>query len=135
MLKAIALARKEGVDVGCVIVKGDKVIAEAVTAVYKHTEPTAHAEMLAIKQAAKELNSYRLEGCYLYSTFEPCPMCASAAVWARVKGIVFGAAMADETEKCPQRIKIPCAELLKHGRPKVELYPNFLREECRRLLR
>ena len=134
MLKAIALAKRKKSDVGCVIVKEGKIIAQAVTSVYGKKDPTAHAEILAIRQAGKKLGSYRLEECYIYSTFEPCPMCAAAAVWARAKGIVFGAALEDETRKCPQRIKIPCAEVLEKGRPKVELHSNFLREECKKLL-
>ena len=71
MSKAIALAKKKKSDVGCVIVKDGKIIAQAVTSVYGKKDPTAHAEILAIRQAAKKLKSYRLEGCYIYSTYEP----------------------------------------------------------------
>ena len=137
MERAIRLATgkyERSHDVAAVIVKGDKIIAEAVTTIDKDNDPTCHAEINAIKIASKKLKSKRLEGCYLYTTYEPCPMCASAIVWARIKGVVYGASMEDETKRCPQRVKIPCKEVLERGTPKVELYPEFMREECKKLL-
>lgn len=138
MERAIRLAKEKyqegGHAVAAIIVKGNKIIAEAFTTINRDQDPTCHAEMNVIKIAANYLKSKKLEGCYLYTTFEPCPMCTSAAIWARVKGIVYGASMEDETEKCPQRIKIRCSEIIKKGTPKLELYPNFMREECKKLL-
>ncbi|MPM98901.1 tRNA-specific adenosine deaminase [bioreactor metagenome] len=81
------------------------------------------------------MKSKRLDDCYLYTTFEPCPMCTSAVIWAKMKGIVFGANMNDETEQCPQRIKIRCFNIIKKGTPKLELYSNFMRKECKELLK
>ena len=131
---AISKHKEGGHAVASIIVKNDEIIAEAFTTINRDQDPTCHAEINAIKIAANKLNSKNLENCYLYSTFEPCPMCTSAAIWARMKGIVFGASMEDETDKCPQRIKINCSEVIERGTPKLEIYANFMREECKNLL-
>lgn len=138
MQKVIDLAREKysegGHAIASIIVKGDEIVAEAFTTINRDQDPTAHAEINAIKLAAKKLGSKRLTDCILYTTFEPCPMCTSAAIWARMKGIVYGANMSDETEKGRQRIKIRCSDIISHGDPKLELYPDFMREECKELL-
>ena len=138
MERAITLAREGyengGTAVAAIIVKDDKIIAEAFTTTIKDQDPTCHAEINVIRKASKKLNSKTLDDCYLYTTFEPCPMCASACVWAKLKGIVYGASMEDETNICPQRIKIRCSEVLEKGRPNLELYENFLRADCLELL-
>ncbi|MBN2459633.1 nucleoside deaminase [Candidatus Woesearchaeota archaeon] len=138
MSKAIKIA-KDNVDngkhaVAAIIVKDDKIISEAYTTIQRDNDPTKHAEINAIREAAKKLNSYKLEECWLYTTFEPCPMCTSACVWARMKGIVYGASMDDRNEKYAQRILIRTEEVLKHGTPKLKLHKDFMREECKKLL-
>ncbi|RLE45164.1 nucleoside deaminase [Candidatus Woesearchaeota archaeon] len=133
MLKAIALAKKKR-SVACFIVKGDKVIARAVTTVHYVNLPTRHAEINAIEKACKKLGSLYLKGCWLYSTFEPCPMCAAACVWAKLKGVVFGANMSDRTKNFDQRVLISCESVLKQGSPKLRLYKNFLRKECKKVM-
>lgn len=136
MQRAIDLAKqnKGGHAVAAIIVKNGEIISEAYTTLNIDKDPTCHAEINAIRMACKKLNSRFLDGCVLYTTFEPCPMCTSAAIWAKMKGIVYGASMEDETEKCPQRIKINCSEIINRGTPKLELYQNFMREECTKLL-
>ncbi len=138
MQRIIDLAKEKhkegGHAVAAIIVKDDEIISEAFTTINRDQDPTCHAEINAIKLAAKKLNSKVLENCYLYSTFEPCPMCTSAAIWARMKGIIYGASMEDETEKCPQRVKIRCSKVIESGTPKLELYQNFMRDECKKLL-
>ena len=138
MQRAINLAedkhKEGGHAVASIIVKGDEIIAEAFTTINKNQDPTCHAEINAIKIAANKLKSKKLEDCYLYTTFEPCSMCTSAAIWAKMKGIVFGASMEEETENCHQRIKINCSKVIEKGTPKLELYSNFMREECKKLL-
>lgn len=84
-------AEKGEVPIGAVIVKDDKVIASAHNLCEQLHDPTAHAEILAIKKAAEDLGDFRLNGAELYVTLEPCPMCAGAAINARVKEIIFGA--------------------------------------------
>src|SRR6476660_1163309 len=85
-----ALAENE-VPIGVVIVHDDHVIASAHNQCEQLRDPTAHAEMIAITQAAQSLGSWRLEGCTLYVTLEPCPMCAGAIVLARIPFLYFGA--------------------------------------------
>ncbi len=86
-----ALEEKE-VPIGAVIVHGEQVIARAHNQREQLRDPTAHAEMIAITQAAAALGSWRLEDCALYVTLEPCPMCAGAIVQARIPLVVYGAA-------------------------------------------
>jgi tRNA(adenine34) deaminase len=85
-----ALAEGE-VPVGAVIVHNDRIIAAAHNQREQLRDPTAHAEMIAITQAAEAIQSWRLEGCALYVTLEPCPMCAGAILQARVPVVVYGA--------------------------------------------
>jgi guanine deaminase len=80
---------------GCVIVKDGTVIAEGVNEVTASNDPTAHAEILAIRRASQNLGSFELAGCDLYSSCEPCPMCLSAIYWARIEKIYFANLSAD----------------------------------------
>ena len=89
-LAASAAASGE-VPVGAVITRGDSIIAEAGNAMLGSLDPTAHAEMVAIRSAAQALGQPRLEGCTLWVTLEPCAMCAAAASLARLDGVRFGA--------------------------------------------
>ena len=93
MRLALEEARKVTLDVpvGCVIVVNDEAIAQAHNQREELSDPTAHAEMLAIRQAAQRLKSWRLNGAAVFTTLEPCPMCAEALIQARVTKIVFGA--------------------------------------------
>jgi tRNA(adenine34) deaminase len=85
-----ALAEDE-VPVGAIIVHGERIVAAAYNQREQLHDPTAHAEMIAITQAAESLQSWRLENCTLYVTLEPCPMCAGAILQARVPLVVYGA--------------------------------------------
>ena len=92
-LEQAKIAAKMGeVPIGAVVIKDDKVIAAAHNMCEALNDPTAHAEILAIRDAAKELGDFRLTGAQLYVTLEPCPMCAGAAINARIGEIIFGAA-------------------------------------------
>lgn len=90
--EARAAASRGEVPVGAVVVRGDEVLARAGNRTRELADPTAHAEMLAIRQACATLRSERLVGCDLYVTLEPCPMCAAAISAARVGRLYFGAA-------------------------------------------
>jgi tRNA(adenine34) deaminase len=79
------------VPIGAVVTRDDEVIARAGNAREREQDPTAHAEVLALRRAAQRLSTWRLEGCTLYVTLEPCAMCAGALVLARVDRLVFGA--------------------------------------------
>jgi tRNA(adenine34) deaminase len=89
--EARAAADADEVPVGAVVVAGGRVIAAAHNQREQLLDPTAHAEMIALTQAAAALGSWRLEGCTLYVTLEPCPMCAGAILQARVPRVVWGA--------------------------------------------
>ncbi len=88
-------ASLSGGPFGAVIVKGDKVVCSCSNTVTPNIDPTAHAEVNAIRQACRELGTIDLSGCTLYSSCEPCPMCLSAAYWARVDKIYFSAGRDD----------------------------------------
>ena len=77
--------------IGCVVVKDGEIIARAHNERERSGDPTAHAEILALRRAAKRLGGWRLDGCTLYVTLEPCPMCAGAISQARLARLVFGA--------------------------------------------
>ncbi|MDR0934971.1 MAG: tRNA adenosine(34) deaminase TadA [Erysipelotrichaceae bacterium] len=79
------------VPIGVVIVKDDKIIARSYNKKEKLKDPTAHAEILAIRKACKKLNSWRLVGATIYVTIEPCSMCAGTILWSRIDRIVYGA--------------------------------------------
>ena len=93
MLKAIELsiksARTTGGPFGCVIVKENKIISEGFNKVTLTNDPTAHGEIVAIREACSKLNTFNLSGCELYSTCEPCPMCLSAIYWSRIDKIFY----------------------------------------------
>lgn len=92
---ALSAAREAGaagdVPVGAVIVKDGVVLAASGNRTVRDQDPTAHAEMLVIREAARSLGTWRLEGCTLYVTLEPCAMCAGAVVLSRLDALVFGA--------------------------------------------
>jgi len=87
--RAAAAARE--VPIGCVVVRHGEVVAQAGNRTLRDRDPTAHAEVLAIRQAAARLGSERLTGCDLYVTLEPCTMCAAAISFARIRRLYFGA--------------------------------------------
>jgi len=93
MLKAIELsvssANNAGGPFGCVIVKDNKIIAEGSNKVTSSNDPTAHAEIVAIRDACQKLNTFNLSGSDLYSSCEPCPMCLSAIYWSHIDNIFY----------------------------------------------
>jgi tRNA(adenine34) deaminase len=92
-LEQARLAAEGGeVPIGAVVVYNGVIIARAQNCVIRHVDPTAHAEMIALRTAAKAVSNYRLSGCTLYVTLEPCAMCAGAMIHARIDRLVYGAA-------------------------------------------
>jgi tRNA(adenine34) deaminase len=131
---AIAQAESAGalgeVPVGAVVAFEDRVLAAASNEREALRDPTAHAEMIAITQAASALGSWRLDGCTLYVTLEPCPMCAGAIVQARIPQLVYGAA--DEKAGAVRSLYRLCDDArLNHRADVVE---GVLAERCGRLL-
>lgn len=94
MQEAIALSAKgiqnnEGGPFGCVIVKDDKIVGRGNNSVTSLNDPTAHAEVMAIREACKNLDTFQLTDCEIYTSCEPCPMCLGAIYWARPKVVYF----------------------------------------------
>ena len=131
MKRAIELSIKSvnngGGPVGSVIVKGDKIIAEGSNKVTSNNDPTAHGEIVAIREACKKLNNFSLNGCELYSTCEPCPMCLSAIYWARIDKIYYANTREDarkidfddsliytELQKNIDKRKIPMIQMMRN---------------------
>jgi len=103
MKKAIELSIESvnsgGGPFGCVIVKDEKIISEGSNKVTSTNDPTAHGEIVAIREACKKINNFNLKGLELYSTCEPCPMCLSAIYWARIDKVYYA-----NTRKDAQKI-------------------------------
>ena len=131
MKRAIELSIKSvnngGGPFGSVIVKGDKIIAEGSNKVTSNNDPTAHGEIVAVREACKKLNNFSLNGCELYSTCEPCPMCLSAIYWARIDKIYYANTREDarkidfddsliytELQKNIDKRKIPMIQMMRN---------------------
>jgi tRNA(Arg) A34 adenosine deaminase TadA len=97
-LSTLGMDSGAGGPFGCVIVKNGQIIAEAFNEVIKNNDPTAHAEIQAIRTACKNLKTYQLNDCYVYCSCEPCPMCLGALYWARPKHIFFANTRKDAAE-------------------------------------
>lgn len=102
MKRAIELSiqniKNSGGPFGCIIVKENKIIAEGVNRVTFNNDPTAHAEIIAIRNACKKLNTFNLEKCELYTSCEPCPMCLSAIYWSHIDKIYYGNSRLDASK-------------------------------------
>jgi len=89
------MKKNHGGPFGCVIIKDNKIIAKEHNKVIKTNDPTSHGEINAIRKASKKLKTFNLEGCKLYTTGEPCPMCLSAIMWANIKEVYYGCSKED----------------------------------------
>ena len=129
--EARAAAARGEVPVGCAIVRGGEVIARAGNRTLADKDPTAHAELIAIRQASAALGSERLTDCDLYVTLEPCAMCAAAMSFARIRRLYFGAAdpKGGAVEHGVRFFASPTC----HHRP--EVYGGIGETECAALLR
>jgi tRNA(adenine34) deaminase len=135
MREALRLAR-EGADsgevpVGAVVAMAGEIVGRGWNSPIARNDPTAHAEILAIREAAARIGNYRLEGVTLYSTLEPCAMCAGALVAARVERLVFGARDL-RFGGVRSKFRIADSDLLNH---RVEVVESVLAVECVELLR
>ena len=146
MRRAIALAlenlRSGGGPFAAVIVKEGRIIAEGANRVTSTNDPTAHAEVVAIREACRVLADFQLTGCDLYTTCEPCPMCLGAIYWARPARVFFAATAADaaaagfddtfiydELKIVPARRRIPMAQLLRAD--SLALFSNWKQQESK----
>ena len=142
-IKEAQIARRQGdYAVGAVLVKGNKILAVYSNRSKRDESPIAHAETLAIIQGCKKLKTRHLKECVLYCTHEPCPMCASVIVWARLKGVICGARYQDmknyrknfgKTNDLWRTINIPCQYIFNKSTTKIEIISDFMRKDCCRL--
>lgn len=146
MSEAIAIAGRAAPSgnyrIGAVVMnRRMEIMATAFTELHSRPDPTAHAEIIALRRACLSVNSRYLPGCFLYTTLEPCPMCTSAAIWAKVEGIVYGATVEDAADFARQsgpsfswrQINIKASYVVAHGTPVLRLHEGFMRDECLKL--
>ncbi|MGL5194007.1 MAG: nucleoside deaminase [Chroococcales cyanobacterium] len=133
MRLAIAKAR-EGIHqgdnpFGACIVKAGEVVSCEHNIVLSSLDPSAHAEVYAIRQAARKLNTVDLSGCVIYTTCEPCPMCFTACHWAGLDKIVFGTRIKDASETGFNELHISAHDMKQLGQCSLKIVGDFLREE------
>lgn len=133
MRKALEEAKKAAkeneVPVGAVIVKDGEIIATGHNKREQKQNALSHAEMEAINSACQKLGSWRLDGCELYVTLEPCPMCTGAIINSRIKTVIFGAF--DKSMGCMDSVINLCDYPFTH---KVEVYAGICEDECQQVL-
>lgn len=128
LLEAGKAAAMGEIPVGAVIVRNGQIIARGHNRTETDRDPTAHAEMIAIRQAAKALGGWRLPGCTMYVTLEPCSMCAGAIVWARIERLVIGTPD-PKAGACGSVFNIVQEPALNH-RVEVDVMTGETREAC-----
>ncbi len=132
MIRAIELSIESvnmgGGPFGCVIVNDDKTVAEGFNEVTITNDPTAHGEIVAIRQACKNLNNFNLSGCELYSTCEPCPMCLSAIYWAHIDKYIMP--YRNDAQKIDFDDSLIYSELLKNIKKRKIPMIQMMREEA-----
>ncbi len=129
--QARAAAAAGEVPVGAVLIREEELVCAERNRMIELGDPTAHAEILALREGARMTGNYRLSGCELFVTVEPCPMCAGAAVLARISRLVFGCAD-EKTGAAGSVYDIARDERLNHL---IEVKKGVLEEECRELLK
>ena len=130
-IESAKIAEENGdVPIGAVIVHQNQIIGKAYNQREQLKDPTAHAEIIALTQAAAALQSWRLTGCTMYVTLEPCPMCAGALVLARIDRLVYGCDD-PKTGACKSLYNIVQDERLNH---RIEVTTGVLADDCSRLL-
>ena len=130
-LEEARLAAEAGeVPIGAVLVQGEKVLARGNNRTIRDCDPTAHAEMVVLREASRTLSNYRLSGTTMYVTLEPCAMCAGAIIQARVPRVVYGA---DDPKGGAVRT---CFAVLSHPKlnHQVNITPGILAEQCSGIL-
>ena len=127
--------RKGQTPFGACIVKNRRVLSCAYNIVWKSADITAHAEIHAIREACKKLNTIDLSGCTIYSTCEPCPMCFSACHWAKISKIIYGTSIRDAKTMGFNELFVSNKQMKKIGKSPLKIRGGFLREENFVLLR
>lgn len=115
---------------GAVVVRGGDLVAGGHNHVWARTDPTAHAEVVCIQNAARALGSIDLSGCVMYTTCEPCPMCAAAIHWAKLDRVYFGATIADAHVAGFSELTLPAAEVYRVGGSPVRIAGGVMNPQC-----
>jgi tRNA(Arg) A34 adenosine deaminase TadA len=115
---------------GAVLIKVSDVVAATHNTVWRDRDPTAHAELNCIRQAAATLQTVFLPGCTMYATTEPCPMCLAAIHWAKIERVVYGASIADATHAGFGQLHIGARTLAELGKSPLRVEGGLLRAEC-----
>jgi tRNA(adenine34) deaminase len=118
------------VPIGAVVVRDGRIIARAHNRTIIDNDPTAHAEILALRKAAKKSTYYRLTDCKIFVTIEPCPMCAGAMLWARVAEVIYGA-KDEKAGACGTLYNIHSDKRLNH---RYKVTSGVLEKECKKLI-
>ena len=122
-----------GAEVGCVLVENGRVVASGFNEAAMHSDPTAHAEMVALRRLCAERNTLSLAGCTLYCTLQPCAMCTAAALWSGISRIVYGAGRADvHPLYFAQRVQNTEDLIADAYRGNIEIVSGVLRQACAR---
>ena len=133
MQRAIELSLESinsgGGPFGSVIVKDDKIISEGMNRVTVNNDPTAHGEIVAIRNACKELKTFNLSDCFLYSNCEPCPMCMSAIYWSHIGKVYYGNTR-DDAKKIEFDDSFIYSEISKENKDRSILMEQILRDEA-----
>ncbi|MFN6477816.1 nucleoside deaminase [Nostoc sp. DedQUE07] len=135
MRLALAEAKKGDAPYGAVIVKDNEVVAVAHNTVKRDNDPSAHAEINAIRSLTAKLKNPSLEGYSIYTTGEPCPMCATACVWSGLSEIVYGVSIQDLITVNQSQINISCEEVIDKSSKKIKVTKDILKNECLELFK
>lgn len=135
MRLALAEAKEGDAPYGAAIVKDNEVMAVAHNTVRRDNDPSAHAEINAIRSLTAKLKNPSLEGYSIYTTGEPCPMCATACVWSGLSEIVYGASIQDLIAVNQSQISISCEEVIAKSFRNIKVTKNVLKNECLELFK
>jgi tRNA(adenine34) deaminase len=135
MRLALAEAKKGDAPYGAVIVKDNEVVAVAHNTVRRDSDPSAHAEINAIRSLTAKLQNPSLAGYSIYTTGEPCPMCAAACIWTGIAEIVYGASIQDLIAINQAQIEVSCEELIAKSFRNIKVTKGVLKTECLELFK
>ena len=134
MAHAIEFGYTHG-TVGCLIVRDEEIITISGGTIFSaEHDVTGHSEINAIRQACRKLGNHHLHGCWLYTTYEPCPMCMAAICWARMEGMVYAATQEDRNDRWTVEVHLRAAEIIARADHKPQLVEAFMRQEALKIL-
>ena len=134
MRLALSEAKKGDSPYGAVIVKDNEVVAKGYN-IRRDSDPSAHAEMNAIRSLTTKIQNPSLEGYTIYATGEPCPMCVTACVWTGLAEIIIGASIEDLFLVNQSQVRISCEEIIAKSFKNIKVTKGLLREECLQLFK